>query len=83
MKLVKLQGADGDLYVNPERVVSVYKALTPPHVLAKQRELGIPPVDNGCVYVVITPTETYVAIGDVASVLRQLSGESNGWGEAP
>ena len=71
MKLVKLQGPFEPVYVNPGQVVSIVSALTPSHVLARQRELGIPPVDNGCVYVV-TPNETYLAIGTMDGVYKEL-----------
>jgi hypothetical protein len=71
MKLVRLQGGEGPFYINPEMVISVGSAATPSHVLARQRELGIPPVDNGCVYVV-TPNETYLAVGDMYSVYKEL-----------
>jgi len=71
MKLVRLQGAEAPFYINPEMVISVGNAATPSRVLARQKELGIPPVDNGCVYVV-TPDETYLVIGTMDSVYKEL-----------
>jgi len=72
MKLVKLQGAGSAVYVNPEHVTSIEPALTPTHILARQKQLGIPPVDNGCVYVT-TGTTTLLILGTVESVYAELA----------
>ena len=71
MKLVKLQGADGPVYVNREQVVSIAPALTPTHILTRQKELGIPPVDNGCV-LVATFNSVLLIVGTVESVRAEL-----------
>jgi hypothetical protein len=71
MRFVRLQGAEAPFYINPEMIISVGNAVTPPRILARQKELGIPPVDNGCVYVV-TPNETYLAVGTMDSVYKEL-----------
>jgi hypothetical protein len=71
MILVELQGGDGPVYVNRESVVSIAPALTPSHILARQKELGIPPVDNGCV-LVATTNSTLLIFGTVESVYKEL-----------
>jgi len=72
VKLVKLQSADGPVYVNPEQVASIQPALTPSHILARQKQLGVPPVDNGCVCVT-TGTTTLLILGTMESVYAELA----------